>query len=170
VKDKGGFPGGDKLFSIKLSPREPTLHAIRRANARDAEAVARLHRLVRRASLPFLPDLYTPDEDLQFFRGTVFAQCEVWVAGGDAIDGFIAFRAGWIDHLYVRPECQREGIGTALLAQAMLTYPLLRLWTFQRNESAVSFYRARGFREIERTDGSRNEEREPDVLMEWTRT
>jgi GNAT superfamily N-acetyltransferase len=145
------------------------LHAIRRANAQEAEAVARLHRRVRHASLPFLPDLHTPDEDLQFFRSVVFAQCEVWVAGGGAIDGFIAFRAGWIDHLYVRPECQRQGIGTALLAQAMQTYPLLRLWTFQRNETAIRFYRTRGFREIERTDGSRNEEREPDILFEWRR-
>jgi len=24
-----------------------------------------------------------------------------------AILGFVAFRAGWIDHLYVRPQCQR---------------------------------------------------------------
>ena len=124
---------------------------------------------MRSACLPFLPDLHTPDEDLQFFRGTVFAQCEVWIAAGDAIDGFIAFREGWVDHLYVRPERQREGIGTVLLAQAMQTHPLLRLWTFQRNETAIRFYSARGFREIERTDGSRNEEREPDILFEWTR-
>ena len=43
----------------------------------------------------------------------------------------------------------------------------LRLWVFQRNTDAIAFYRTCGFREIERTDGSRNEEREPDVLMEW---
>ena len=145
------------------------MHAIGRAGITEIEAVARLHRHVLRSSLPFLPDLHTPDEDLQFFRGVVFAQCEVWVAGEGAIDGFIAFRAGWIDHLYVRPDCQRAGIGTALLAQATQTYPLLRLWTFQRNETAIRFYRGRGFREIERTDGARNEEREPDILFEWMR-
>lgn len=145
------------------------MHTIRRADAQEAEAVARLHRHVRSACLPFLPDLHTPDEDLQFFRGAVFVQCEVWVAEGGAIDGFVAFRAGWIDHLYVRPHCQNRGIGSALLAQAMQTYPLLRLWTFQRNEAAIRFYRARGFREIERTDGARDEEREPDILFEWMR-
>jgi GNAT superfamily N-acetyltransferase len=133
----------------------------------DIEAVARLHRHVRSTCLPFLPELHTPDEDLQFFRGVVFAQCEVWVAGDAAIDGFIAFRAGWVDHLYVRPDCQRRGVGIALLAQAMQAHPLLRLWTFQRNDTAIRFYVARGFREIERTDGARNEEREPDLLMEW---
>ena len=45
----------------------------------------------------------------------------------------------------------------------------LRLWVFQRNEPAIAFYRARGFRETLRTDGSANEEREPDALFEWTR-
>jgi len=152
---------------MKLSPREPTLHTIRRADVRDADAVARLFRVVRSACLPFLPDLHTPDEDLWFFRNRAFAECEVWVAGD--FDGFIAFREGWVDHLYVRPECQRRGIGSALLAQATQTYPLLRLWTFQRNETAIRFYSGRGFREIERTDGARNEEREPDMLMEWLR-
>lgn len=129
--------------------------------------MARLFRAVWRASLPYLPVLHTPAEDLAFFRDHVFAECEVWVAG--EVDGFIASRAGWVDHLYVRPDCQRGGVGTALLKQAMATHPSLRLWAFQRNNVAIRFYRARGFREIERTDGSRNEEREPDILMEWTR-
>jgi len=133
----------------------------------EVEAVARLFRAVRGTCLPYLAELHTPKDDLAFFRGQVFVQCEVWVAG--AIDGFIAFRTGWVDHLYVRPECQRQGLGKELLAVAMTNHAPLRLWVFQRNAAAIRFYRAHGFREIERTDGSRNEEREPDVLMEWTR-
>jgi hypothetical protein len=46
----------------------------------------------------------------------------------------------------------------------------VRLWTFQKNAAAIRFYLAHGFREVERTDGSRNEEREPDILLEWART
>ena len=145
-----------------------SLHRIRRAAVDEAEAVARLFRTVRRACLPYLPELHTPPEDLGFFRDHVFAESEVWVAAQDkVIDGFIAFRTGWLDHLYVRPEHQRRGVGKGLLAVAMKTPMPLRLWVFQRNTAAVSFYRARGFREIERTDGGRNEEREPDMLMEW---
>ena len=74
-----------------------------------------------------------------------------------------------MDHLYVRPERQAQGIGTALLAQAMAAHSPLRLWAFQRNAQALRFYAARGFRVIEHTDGSRNEEREPDALLEWAR-
>ena len=143
------------------------VRAIRRAEAGDAEAVARLFRTVRRACLPYLPELHTPDEDLGFFRDRVFAECEVWLTQAGAIDGFIAFRTGWVDHLYVHPERQHLGLGKSLLALAMKSHSPLRLWVFQRNAAAISFYRALGFCEIERTDGAHNEEREPDVLMEW---
>ena len=43
----------------------------------------------------------------------------------------------------------------------------LTLWTFERNARAWAFYEARGFVASEFTDGSRNEEREPDVLYAW---
>jgi hypothetical protein len=42
-----------------------------------------------------------------------------------------------------------------------------RLWVFQRNTQARTFYEHRGMRVVELTDGSRNEEREPDALYEW---
>lgn len=149
-------------------PADPTSPAIRRADARDVAPVARLFRAVRRAHLPYLPELHTPDEDLRFFGDRVFTACEVWVAG--APDGFIAFREGWVEHLYVGSAHQGRGLGTVLLAQAMRTYPRLRLWAFQKNAAAIRFYLARGFRDIARTDGSYNEEHEPDILFEWSRT
>ena len=45
----------------------------------------------------------------------------------------------------------------------------LRLWVFQQNTPAIGFYRRRGFRLVELTDASGNEEREPDALYEWRR-
>jgi GNAT superfamily N-acetyltransferase len=142
---------------------------IRPATPRHVEAVARLFRAVRTACLPYLPDLHTPAEDLAFFRDRVFPECFVWVGGEASIDGFCAWRPGWVDHLYVRPECHGQGLGTALLAEAMAACSPLRLWAFQRNTQALRFYAARGFRVIERTDGSRNEEHEPDAMLEWVR-
>ncbi len=46
-------------------------------------------------------------------------------------------------------------------------YSKLRLWTFQRNHLARKFYESHEFAVIEMTDGSENDEREPDVLYEW---
>jgi GNAT superfamily N-acetyltransferase len=142
---------------------------IRPARPQDAEVVARLFRAVRTACLPYLPDLHTPAEDLWFFRERVFRDCTVWVAGDAVLEGFCAWRPGWVDHLYIHPEHHGQGLGTALLAQAMAEHSPLRLWAFQRNAQALHFYAARGFRVIELTDGSRNEEHEPDALLEWGR-
>jgi len=108
--------------------------------------------------------------DRNFFRERVFAECELWGAFGDAgMTGMIAFRKDWIDQLYVLPEAQGRGIGSALLRRAQTSFERLQLWTFQRNRSARRFYEARGFTLVRETDGSGNEEKEPDVLYLWAR-
>ena len=43
----------------------------------------------------------------------------------------------------------------------------LELWTFQVNVGARRFYERHGFRAVELTDGSANEEHEPDVRYVW---
>lgn len=118
--------------------------------------------------LPWLTGLHTLEEDRIYFRDHVFPTCTVWGAlDGEVMVGIIAFRASWIDQLYVLPSHQGQGVGTALLDVAKTAEASLRLWTFQRNETARRFYEARGFVAVERTDGSANEEREPDVLYRW---
>ncbi len=43
----------------------------------------------------------------------------------------------------------------------------LTLWAFQVNGAAHRFYERHGFLAAESTDGSGNEEREPDVRYVW---
>lgn len=141
---------------------------LRRAKPADAQAIATVLRAAFRVSLPFLPDLHTPQDDLWFVRERMLVQNEVWVAeeGGEVV-GFIGFREGWIDHLYVHPDWQGRGIGPQLLAKPLSLRQSRRLWTFQKNARARKFYEARGFKLVELTDGSGNEEKEPDALYEW---
>lgn len=112
--------------------------------------------------MPWLPVLHTPGEDLVFF-GRAIGTSEVWVVG-DPVCAFIAFRPGWIDHLYVEPERFGRGIGSLLLAKALEDRSERSLWVFERNTIARAFYERHGFEPVRRTDGSGNEEREPDVL------
>ena len=143
---------------------------LRRAERSEADAIAALFRNVRTTNLPYLREFWTPDDDRCFFERRVLVECVVWVAEDESgLAGFCAFHEGWIAHLYVRPDRQGLGIGSALLAKAQAAWPRLQLWVFQRNEAARGFYAARGFREVERTDGADNAEREPDVRMEWAR-
>jgi len=126
-----------------------------------------------RGAMPLLPDLHTPEDDRRFLREVVLPNEEVWVAEVDGRPiGFAALglREGedFLQHIYVAPEHQSHGIGTALFDVARRERPGgFRLWVFQRNEGARRFYERHGCRLLELTDGSGNEEREPDALYEW---
>ncbi|MGF6309341.1 GNAT superfamily N-acetyltransferase [Bradyrhizobium sp. i1.8.4] len=144
--------------------------SIRRLALADMDAAARVHRAAFDDALPWLAGLRTPDEDRWFYRERTFAACALWGAfDGEAMSGVIAFHDDWIAQLYVLSAAQGRGIGSALLAIAKQRADRLQLWTFQRNARARRFYEARGFAAVEGTDGSRNEEKEPDLRYLWTR-
>nr|WP_245432716.1 GNAT family N-acetyltransferase [Mesorhizobium loti] len=117
--------------------------------------------------LPWLAGLHTPEEDRHFFCNHVYGTCEIWGAIDGEIVGFIAFREGWVDQLYILPAYQKRGIGAALLEMAKAAWPKLQLWTFQKNMIARRFYEKHGFAAVQETDGRDNEEREPDILYQW---
>jgi len=121
-------------------------------------------------ALPRLAGLHTPEEDRWYFRERVFEACELWGAFDRAgMIGIVAFRADWIDQLYVLPTAQRRTVGSQLLQVAQNSFSRLQLWTFQCNLPARAFYESRGFVLVEETDGSGNEEKEPDALYLWSR-
>lgn len=136
--------------------------------ARAADC-ARISRAARKQELPYLPDLHSADEDLDFFANRVFGKDTVFIALDEDRQsvGFIAFGEGWVNHLYVLPGHQGLGIGGLLLDKAKQAAQTLRLWTFERNERALRFYRKQGSSVIDRTDGARNEEKQPDLLLQW---
>ena len=146
---------------------------LRRAGPEDADALAAILRAAMREAMPWLPELHTPDEDHRFLRDVVLPDEEVWVAEVDGTPaGFLALgsRNGddFLQHIYVAPHRQRRGLGTELIMRAKERRPNgFRLWVFQGNEGARRFYERHGLRLVELTDGSANEEREPDALYEW---
>ncbi|MGI8841133.1 MAG: GNAT family N-acetyltransferase [Caulobacteraceae bacterium] len=144
--------------------------ALARLALEDMDAAARVHRAAFDDRLCWLSGRHTPAEDRHYFRDHVFNTCEIW-GGADAEElvGIVAFREGWVDHLYVLPIAQNRGVGTRLLSVAQTAFPQLSLWTFQRNTGARRFYETRGFVVVELTDGAANEEKEPDVLYRWSR-
>jgi putative acetyltransferase len=144
---------------------------LRPGRLEDMAAIARLHRHTVRTSLPFLPELHTPDEDFRFFSQTLFAKAQFWLAENEAGEpiGYIAFRPDFIEHLFVRPDVQGQGVGVELLRKATEGSRELSLWTFQANSRARRFYERHGFVVVIETDGADNEEKQPDVLYRWTR-
>jgi ribosomal protein S18 acetylase RimI-like enzyme len=147
---------------------------LRRAEPEDADTLAVILRSAMRAAMPSLPELRTPTEDRWFLREVVLPNTEVWVAELDGhVVGFTALgsrdEVAFMEHIYVAPEYQARGIGSELMNRAKERRPTgFRLWVFQVNEGARGFYEHHGFRLVELTDGSGNEEKEPDALYEWS--
>jgi len=139
---------------------------VRRLLPEDAAAVAAVFLRSRRAAMPWLPILHSPEEDIVFFASELATSAGWRVDVDGQIVGFALCRDGWLNHLYVLPEWQGRAVGTQLLRQAVAGRDeSLDLWVFERNAAARRFYRDHGFMEVEGTDGSGNEEREPDVRM-----
>jgi putative acetyltransferase len=142
---------------------------LRRAGLADAPAIAALHRLTMRTNLPFVPDIHTLDEEAAFFGGRFLAENEAWVAEHDGrLAGYVAFSADWVNHLYVHPDWQGQGVGPQLLAIALADGQPKQLWAFAENARARRFYEKRGWLAVEFGDGTGNAEGQPDVRYAWT--
>jgi ribosomal protein S18 acetylase RimI-like enzyme len=146
---------------------------LRRATLDDADGLAEILRASMRGAMPWLPELHTPEEDRRFLGEIVLPNEEVWVAerNGEVV-GFSALGArdgdDHLQHMYVAPAYQGRGIGSELLGRAKERRPAgFRLWVFQKNDGARRFYERHGLRLVLLTDGSGNEENEPDALYEW---
>jgi GNAT superfamily N-acetyltransferase len=133
------------------------------------DGVAAIHRKAFDEGLPWLAGVHTPQEDRAFFRDQAFSKSEVWGTIDEQIIGFIAFHEDWIGQLYILLDRQGKGVGRALLHIAKSRSASLLLWTFKGNGPARQFYERNGFVAVEETDGSRNEEHEPDILYRWSR-
>ncbi|MFF2849326.1 GNAT family N-acetyltransferase [Streptomyces sp. NPDC058001] len=122
-----------------------------------------------RAALPTVVRPRTDDEVLWYFREVVVPLQDTWVAVMDGeIVGVLALDGRELSQLYLAPEWRGHGIGDRFMAVAKAHSPTgLSLWTFQVNTPAHRFYERHGFTPTARTDGSRNEEREPDIQYEW---
>jgi GNAT superfamily N-acetyltransferase len=141
---------------------------LRHLGIADMDAAADVHRVAFDERLPWLAGRHTSEGVRRYFRETVFPACTLWGAWeATRLIGIIAFRDGWIDQLYVLPDAQGRGTGSALLQVAMSSQSHLQLWTFQRNHAARRFYEARGFALVRETDGASNHEKEPDALYSW---
>ena len=145
---------------------------ILRLRENDMREAAMLRRAALWERLPWLRNVHTPKEDEAYWRTHLLNTATVLGAVSQGrLAGVIAHGGGWVEQLYVLPAFQNRGIGSALLGRAKAAAEAgeLRLWTFHANHPARRFYEAHGFAAEKETDGSGNEEREPDVLYLWRR-
>ena len=154
---------------MSTDPTHPDLE-LRPATADDLPALAEVH-LVARAGAgdAFPPSVHSAVEVRRWVAGWDLTAHDVRLAAlGGQVVGYTRSTPTWLDDLYVVPEAQGAGVGSALLAQVLAERPDgVGLWVFESNRPARDFYARHGFVALERTDGSANEERAPDIKLVW---
>ncbi|MCH5673226.1 GNAT family N-acetyltransferase [Streptomyces gilvus] len=144
---------------------------LRRAAAPDARAAADVWLSSFAAALPTVVSPRSADEVRGYFRDVVVPFRETWVAdagGGHGIVGVMVLADDELSQLHLAPDWRGRGLGDRFVGLAKERRPQgLALWTFQVNEPAHRFYERHGFVAVAYTDGSGNEEREPDVRYLW---
>ncbi|MFF8592239.1 GNAT family N-acetyltransferase [Streptomyces sp. NPDC015220] len=144
---------------------------IRCAQEADAAVIARIHLTSRSATMPYLPpQQHSHEQVTRWIRDVLLKRCRTWVAVRDAgIVGYAALDDDMLDHLYLRPDVRRRGIGTLLLDEVRRHSPDgVSLHVFQQNTDARAFYERHGFSVVDTSDGERNMENLPDMTLRWT--
>ena len=183
--------GSEPAISEESESGEPDVPAaadmhIRPAVDADAPAIATVLLRARSAAVAVgaMPAAVHPASDmLRHVREDLLARREVWVAeaaiasapdtaapAADAAEvvAVMSLDEEWLDDLYVAPEHAGHGVGSALLQLAKALRPNgFDLWVFEVNAPARRFYERHGLVQLERTDGSGNDERAPDCRYGW---
>ena len=155
----------ERRIALRLRPARPG----------DADAAATVLRLSRQVLTPFAPWAHGEAAISRWVAQVLIPGGRVTVAehAGQRV-GVLAVSsqadAHWIDQLYVHPSQAAVGVGSALLRHALrqLAQPCrpVRLYTFQANHHARTFYERHGFQAVAFSEGLDNEEKCPDVLYE----
>lgn len=93
---------------------------LREATAADAGPLTRLFLDSRAASMPYLPKVHSDEDTLAWMTHVVLPGTTVRIAetGTGELLGFASLDGTELEHLYLRPDVRRRGIGSLLLAEA----------------------------------------------------
>jgi GNAT superfamily N-acetyltransferase len=131
---------------------------------------AEVYLRARRHAVPEIPPLVHADDEVRQWMHAVLEEQEAWLAYADdgPLLGLMVLDGDWLGQLYLDPAWTGRGLGARFVALAKRRRPGgLQLWTFVSNVPAQRFYERHGFTVEERTDGSGNEEKAPDLRYAW---
>jgi putative acetyltransferase len=115
---------------------------------------------------PFIDETYWHESEA-LVRDVYLPAAVTWVWEEDGVvKGFVSvMESQFVGALFVAPDAERRGIGSALLNHVKQHFSELSLEVYQKNSRAVNFYHTLGFR-IE--DSAWQEETQhPTWIMRW---
>ncbi len=172
-----GYRHVSTVFPDAVVASRPTVHVmagyffmLRDGVRNDADQLTALLLRTRADAMPWLRSPHDGLSTRWWMEHVVLGEQHVRVAAaGSRLLGFTAVNGDWLEQLWVEPEDQGRGVGRRLLNDAQqASEGHLALHVFTRNERARQFYEATGFVLTSQSDGSGNEEREPDCTYTWS--
>jgi 8-oxo-dGTP pyrophosphatase MutT (NUDIX family)/N-acetylglutamate synthase-like GNAT family acetyltransferase len=163
--------GGLAGLLRRLAPVDPQTVVVRPAVPSDAATLGEVYLRSRAHALPGVARPHDDADVRRYVRDVLVGGGQTSVADVCGVPvGLVTVASGWVEQLYLDPPWIGRGIGARLVDHAKALQPGgLQLWTFQVNAAAQRFYERHGFVAVERTDGSGNEERSPDIRYVWAR-
>lgn len=91
--------------------------------------------------------LHSPEHQRDYLSAEIETGARVFMLIHDRPVGVVSVRSSLIENLYVLPEAQNRGYGSALLEYAIAQCPSSpTLWILEDNSGAQRLYERRGFR------------------------
>lgn len=120
---------------------------IRKSQSEDMASILALWMKSTIYAHPFIEERYWHESEA-IVRDVYLPAAPTWVwEENGQLKGFVSvLEARFVGALFVAPDALRHGIGKALLEYVQQRFPLLSLEVYQKNQSAVNFYHALGFR------------------------
>lgn len=113
---------------------------IRAAQPCDDEAIQKVWLLASLQAHDFIPAAFWWQQQ-EALRARYLPGAEIWVYEREQeVQGFVALAGDYLAALFVRPDCQQQGIGTALLNLAKRQRPQLSVKVYCENDIAMNFY------------------------------
>lgn len=118
---------------------------IRAAQPDDADAILDVWLLASLQAHDFIPAAFWWQQQAAL-RARYLPSAAIWVCErAGEVQGFVALNKSHLVALFVRPDCQQQGIGTELLNLAKQERQHLLMRVYCENDIAVKFYLEQGF-------------------------
>lgn len=140
---------------------------IRPSGPSDTDAMIEIWLKASRVAHDFVPYTFWLDR-VSEMKEIYLPRAESWVFEAEGqVGGFLSLVDDYLAALFVHPDLRRRGYGRRLMQYAQQSRSSLTLSVYAKNEGAIGFYKAAGFKVVE--DRLEPNAGEPELVMVWNR-